>query len=309
MTSLDDLTSKIQEDLERQPCPEPFRFLGKMAAARHGESVEAVLAYGSCLRDGQFKERVADLYLLVTSYRDAGLGPVMATAARLLPPNVYYIECEGSQGETLRAKYALVTLDQFEAQMGPPSRHPYFWARFCQPIGLVFAKTDKAGGRVAKALANATLTLASATAPLIAEAQAGSSQSFWLTAFEQTYRTELRAERAGRNQHLYDMAPDHYDRRYDLMAGSGLLLSSGKFEPSATGADWLWWRHRQVGVILSLARLAKAAFTFSGGPDYLAWKIERHSGVKITLTKWQRRHPILAAPLLAISLYRKGAFR
>jgi hypothetical protein len=58
-----------------------------------------------------------------------------------------------------------------------------------------------------------------------------------------------------------------------------------------------------------LLRLAKGAFTFVGGVDYLLWKIERHSGVKTTVTAWQRRHPLLAAPGLAWRLYRRGAFR
>ena len=58
-----------------------------------------------------------------------------------------------------------------------------------------------------------------------------------------------------------------------------------------------------------MLRLVKAASTFTGGPDYLAWKIERHSGVKVELTPWQRRHPILAAPGMFWRLYRRGAFR
>jgi hypothetical protein len=56
-------------------------------------------------------------------------------------------------------------------------------------------------------------------------------------------------------------------------------------------------------------RLIKAAFTFAGGPSYILWKIERHSGVKHELTPWQRRHPILASTVLFWRLYRKGAFR
>ena len=45
-------------------------------------------------------------------------------------------------------------------------------------------------------------------------------------------------------------------------------------------------------------RLAKASFTFAGGIDYLAWKINRHAGTNIVLTPWQRRHPLLAAVTL-----------
>jgi hypothetical protein len=60
---------------------------------------------------------------------------------------------------------------------------------------------------------------------------------------------------------------------------------------------------------LSVARLVKAAFTFQDGAQYLLWKIERHSGVTIEVTPWQRRHPVLASSVLFWKLYRKGAFR
>jgi hypothetical protein len=56
-------------------------------------------------------------------------------------------------------------------------------------------------------------------------------------------------------------------------------------------------------------RLAKAAFTFSGGIDYLAWKINRHAGADIVITPWQRRHPLLAAVTLVPRLLRQGAVK
>jgi hypothetical protein len=56
-------------------------------------------------------------------------------------------------------------------------------------------------------------------------------------------------------------------------------------------------------------RLVKAVFTFDGGADYVAWKIQRHSGVRVDISDWQRRHPLLASPVLAIRYWRRGAFR
>ncbi len=53
----------------------------------------------------------------------------------------------------------------------------------------------------------------------------------------------------------------------------------------------------------------KATFTFDGALDYVLWKVRRHSGVVLPVTDWQRRHPLLAAPVLAWRLYRLGAFR
>jgi hypothetical protein len=55
--------------------------------------------------------------------------------------------------------------------------------------------------------------------------------------------------------------------------------------------------------------LAKSAYTFEGGIDYVLWKIERHSGVRVQLAPWQRRHPLLAAPGLIRKLRRDGVIR
>ena len=57
-----------------------------------------------------------------------------------------------------------------------------------------------------------------------------------------------------------------------------------------------WRRRRVLGRPLNVARLMKAAFTFEGAARYAAWKIERHTGVPVTVTPWRERHPILAAP-------------
>ena len=64
-------------------------------------------------------------------------------------------------------------------------------------------------------------------------------------------------------------------------------------------------RHRT----LSLVRLAKAATTFAGGADYLAWKINRHAGTAIVVRPWQRRWPILGGLILLPRLFLRGAIR
>ncbi|HKY89451.1 MAG TPA: hypothetical protein VJM11_00365, partial [Nevskiaceae bacterium] len=70
-----------------------------------------------------------------------------------------------------------------------------------------------------------------------------------------------------------------------------------------------WSRRKRLGKPLNLLRLAKAAFTFDGAMDYVAWKVERHSGVKVEVSEWQRRHPLLAAPGLYLRLKRRGVIR
>jgi len=74
-------------------------------------------------------------------------------------------------------------------------------------------------------------------------------------------------------------------------------------------AERIWRGLQRRGKRASILRLAKASLTFAGGIDYLAWKINRHAGTAITITPWQRRHPILAAFFLVPKLLRQGAVR
>jgi hypothetical protein len=72
----------------------------------------------------------------------------------------------------------------------------------------------------------------------------------------------------------------------------------------------LAWGLRNVqGKMLSILRLSKAFFTFEGALEYIQWKIERHSGVKVEWTPRLRKHPLLAVVVLAWRLYRRGGFR
>ena len=74
-----------------------------------------------------------------------------------------------------------------------------------------------------------------------------------------------------------------------------------------SSGNWAWRRFE--GKTLSVLRLAKASFTFAGGADYIAWKINRHAGTNIQLKPWQRRWPLLAAITLLPRLLKSGAVR
>lgn len=261
-------------------------------------SILAALFYGSCLRDGITTGRLVDLYLLADSYRQAHPGRLAALANRLVPPNVYYVECAHG-GETVRAKLALVTLDQLERLVGSETDNPYFWARFSQPAGIVTARDDQVRQRIEKLLAAAVRTMA-AQARGLGPPDPGRPQTLFVQGFAATYQTELRSEPPGRAAQIVAVNAD----RYAAMAAE--LLPQLPDDP-ARAATWL--RRRWLGKLWSVARLAKAAFTFKGGLDYLAWKIERHSGVRIEVTPWKRRHPIIGAIMLFASTRRRGGFR
>jgi hypothetical protein len=64
-----------------------------------------------------------------------------------------------------------------------------------------------------------------------------------------------------------------------------------------------------LGRPLNILRLLKAALTFERGVDYVLWKVERHSGVRLAVANWERRFPLLAAPGIYYRLRRRGLLR
>jgi hypothetical protein len=100
---------------------------------------------------------IVDLYVLVDRYRAAYRSALPAIANALLAPNVYYIEVPFA-GRIARAKYAVISLDQFERGV-ERWFHPYLWARFAQPCGLLYAADETVRRRVVAALGAAVAHL------------------------------------------------------------------------------------------------------------------------------------------------------
>lgn len=279
--------------------------VAEAARRRHGPGIAAVLFYGSCLRGGDDVGSVVDLFLLADSYRAVHRSWLMRVFNRLLPPNVYYVEAP-FDGRTVRAKYALLTLEQFERLVDPRTLQSYFWARFAQPTVVLWAREPAIRERITLALATAVLTTVQETRPLLDPNAAPAT--VWARAFREAYRTELRAEAPERGGALYQAFAGRYDR-ITQMINCPEPASPAEARERRRRAERRWRRRRIVGKTLSVLRLVKSAFTFEDGASYLIWKIERHSGVRCELTPWQKRHPILASSALFWRIYRAGGFR
>lgn len=298
-----------------QPVAEAVRAAAAAAAARIGKASRAVIFYGSCRRDAAVAGRVVDFYVVVDSYRHAYGRGMMAVANRLLPPNVFFMEFAGGE-ETVRAKVAVISLAHLSILTSVATFNPTLWARLAQPVRLVWAAGEAEASQVHAALVQATHTLATAVYPL--RPPEFTAAEFWCTAFRHTFRAELRSERPERADALYAGDRAFYDEALACLAAEASVpISAAEVAGYRHHASdrrrrrtRLAWHFRRLqGKGLSVLRLMKAAFTFQGGADYIAWKIARHTDVEITLTPWQRRHPILTGLLLFVRLWRRRAFR
>jgi hypothetical protein len=267
--------------------------IAAVIAAQHNVASRAVLFYGSCLRQKELEGLMLDFYLIVSDYPAAYQKRWLATANRLVPPNVFPFAHGG-----LAAKYAVLSEADFAALNGPDASTVSVWARFAQPTRLVWIADDAARTACIAAIAKAAPTLFGLARPIAASQ---TPHDIWRAGFAQTYKAELRAEREDRSGSIVDADPERY-RRFAEAVPAGTAIPA--FEARSK-----WRRLQRHGKLMSVVRLAKASFTFAGGVDYLAWKINRHAGTAIVIKPWQRRWPLLGAITLVPRLLMQGAVR
>lgn len=313
-----DLPSALLQHLARASAHPASPLLAPLVESlreRFGDALQAVLLYGSTLHNDDPTDGLVDLYAVVDAYGRAYPGGFLRLCNRLLPPNVFYLQRDTPEGVTVRCKYAVVSMEHLRRGT---SRwfHPYLWARFAQPVRLLYARGLDAEGRIHDALARAVLTFLRETAASLGPGAVTSSE-IWKEGLERTYASELRPER-DRARHLVERHADEYRVRTAAAAPAlpSFLEPAGDDLYRPLGGAALrrrqarrWALRRWQGKLLSVLRLAKAVFTFENGADYIAWKVERHTGVPIEVTPRLRRHPILFSPPVLWRLLRARAIR
>jgi len=296
--------------------PEDFTVLAEALVARFGDSLDAVVLYGSCLHSCSLDEGIADLYVVVDNYRHAYAERHLALLNAWLAPNVFYFEVP-SQKKTLRAKYAVISKADFE-QGTRHWFHPYIWARFAQPSRLLYVRNESSRQHLHKAMAYAVITFIKNSAATLDTACEVTVEEIWTHGLKLTYAAELRPENETRARHLVQRSLDDYTQL--TSAASPALttilerLPNGSYRCLVSNADRRraarrWRLRRWQGRILSILRLTKATITFRDCLDYAAWKIERHTGIQVEITPMLRRHPVLWGYKIMWQLIRRGVLR
>ena len=261
--------------------------------ARHGERVQALLYYGSSGRESDDPTKMLDFYVLVDSYRLTHRSRLRALLNRLLPPAVYFLETD-----TAQCKYSILSLPEFERRSGPDALLSQVWGRFSQPCAVVRSASGSVESRVQRARARAVRHLAAETKPLFDRPPA--PPEFWARGYHESYRTELRPEAPlARSREIVDRFRPRYEALHEAVADV----------PPNPGAARRWAVRRVLGKLVTALRILNSAATFDGGLEYVLRKVRDHSGVELTPTASQRRHPVLWSPVLAWKLWRRGAFR
>ncbi len=308
-----ELVSLVSQPLGETQAPAVDALIQALLA-RYGESVQAIVLYGSCLRHGDVHNGLVDFYVLVDTYGRAYHQVWHRVFNTLLPPNVFYLALPEKEGG-LRAKYAILSLTDFQKSTSMRWFHSYFWGRFCQPTHVAFAKNREIACQVWEGLAQAAVTFCTRVLPLLTPAC--DAKMLWQTGLARSYRAELRAERPETIARLYEGGSHYFEsvaRIAMTLVPFSIEIQSETFHAMIPSRVRFFcrvgWVVRTIqGKLLSLLRLIKGLMTFRGGVDYIVWKIQRHSGITIEVTPRLRQYPLLAGWVVMWRLYRKGAFR
>jgi hypothetical protein len=307
------LQARISAELGRA-APAAVTAMAAELARRGGSASLAVMYYGSTLRADDLTGML-DFYVLLDTVRAWPGSGIAHLANKLLPPNVGYFEFTHA-GHTLRAKYAVMSATQFRRRLRQRSLDTTIWARFCQPVQCVWTRSIDDRATMVELVCNAVTTAARWAVEL--GPNTATAEDFWRGLFARTYAAELRVEKTARPQDIVS----HCAERYAALLPLALQAMQVRFAVNQDNAlmpaidptqreraQHRWSLRARLGRPLNLLRLAKASFTFEGAMDYVAWKIERHRGVRIEISPWQRRFPLLAAPGLYWRLRRRGILR
>lgn len=270
---------------------DPVRTIAATLAAESG--AVAVLFYGSNLRTGSL-DGVLDFYVLLPGPVETGIWP-----------RVGYREFDHGI-RTLRAKIATMRLATFAKAAGDGTLDTTIWTRFVQPAALAWVADAPARAAVEDAVAAAAVTATRYAAALGPER--GTPDDYWRALFRATYAAELRVEAKGREEGIIDTHRAHLTALLPAAWDAGGVAhdaGGARMDAATRAALRKRWRTRQrLGKPINAIRLVRAAFTFDGAARYGAWKIERHTGIKVPITPWRERHPVLAAPAVLWRVWR-----
>ncbi|NNE59194.1 MAG: hypothetical protein HKN36_13895 [Hellea sp.] len=277
--------------------------------ARHPGRVLGFIYYGSSLRDMEDPDNMLDFYVIVDSYRKTHKNPIRMVLNKAFPPAVYYHEMEHQDGIKTTCKYSIMSLNGFERRCSPSAFLSVTWGRFSQPCVVLYPESEDVYNRIMAARETAIRRMAAQTAPLF-DGRA-TSPKFWARGFLQSYRTELRPESSeGRAEEIVLRYEDRYAAIMTALYGAPdaegyYTLPAGSKRAMKTK----WFFRRLLGKPANAIRVLCSAATFEGGLPYVQHKLEKHSGVRIPVTKSQIKHPVLWSPVLFYKYWRKGAFR
>jgi hypothetical protein len=234
---------------------------------------------------------------------------LLSALARVLPPNVTAFDPGG--GAAL-AKCAIVSARDFARSLGPRARDHFLKGRMVQRVALVWARDPAAARSIEDALSEARGGVLGWTGPHLPETFTPAELARRM--LEVSYGGELRPESEERVEQVFEAQSAWLTAVYGSVldaaatAGEVVSLPAGRYRLArrpgrgrrlALAAYFLGSKARAT------LRWLKHVITFNDWLTYIQRKVERRTGVRIEITPWERRLPLLLLWPKAVRVLRR----
>ena len=292
------------------PDPAAERFTRALLDIVSLDQLRAVLLFGSHMVQATPDRYSAyDLVVVVESYRSfydalsrarlSHRSPAMqASLNRVLAPNVIALAPEGWDGGPV-AKIMVIEPAALERALSPDSPDHFMKGRLVQKVALLHAR-DVASGRWAGALLErARAGVLEWTGPSLPERFTPGEAA--LQMLRTSYAGEVRPEAGNRVVDVFEAQRPFLEQ----MMGRVLEAAEARGELTKEGETYRFVRapggvqHGRVrryfrrSKLRATARWLKHVVTFDNWLDYIARKVERRTGMRVEITPWERRLPLI----------------
>jgi hypothetical protein len=274
-----------------------------------GHNLVGIIFFGSRLVGTSPGEgSAADLFVVVENYllfyesigsrlptaRHSG---IMAALNRELPPNIICLNDPG--GLRAGAKCFIVSEADLALGLSADARDHFFRGRLAQRVHIVHARSER-DRRAMETRLDAARHLTLDWVPLYLDGPFG-VMDYCRRMMEVSYEGEIRPETRARVHEVTDAQASFFRLVYDRVLHDGvrdgrLVAEEGRYR-LAKRPTWRerarWSRFFRRSKARATLRWFKYMLTFDDWLDYIVRKIERRSGVRIELTKAERRLPAI----------------
>jgi hypothetical protein len=318
---------QLMELLRKTYCPPPPETVKPFVdhfRRKFGRELAAIVFYGSKLHEKLASETsFYDFYLICDDYERFFTRRRDRWLARLLPPNIYYLELPVREGGKASCKYCVISLKDLQDAVSPQAKDLYHLGRFSKRIAVVWARGDQEREAVLAVCLQAMRTLVPH-----ALARVGlefTLEQLVLAALGLSYEGEVRLEPTEQKaEALYRSAEPFYRTIWPALLAeyserSGEALNS-RME---VGGRWKYFLERhsdedRAGPTERLieqsrrrarARWPKNIILVDNWVDILLAKVERTYGVKLELTPRERKWALILGWKHYFRLRREGKIR
>lgn len=289
---------------------ETARRLTQALADASGPSLKAVIFYGSQLVNARPNAASAwDLIVVVDDY--AGFYRALHKSGhhrrkpwllgmlnRFMPPNV--VAFTAREADLPLAKCLIVSAAHLERALSAGAPDHFLKGRMVQQVALLWTSSTEVAQWVETLLSSARDDVLNWAGPSLR----GAFDVLGLvrTMLKVSFAGELRPESSGRIDQLIDAQRSFLDAAYrEVMrrataAGRARQLGDGTYlltpEPSSAARRQVE-RYFRKSKARSTLRWFKHIATFNDWLTYIQKKVERRTGLKIEVTSWERRLPLL----------------